>query len=66
MDVLRLAIEAHLDVATSMNHDVADWCESVGPLTEALDEVRGALGMGPYEDPEERGSDSSCERKGGG
>lgn len=54
LDVLRLAVEAHLDIATSMDHDVADWCESVGPLTEALDEVRAGLGMSPYDE------DSDC------
>lgn len=55
LDVLRLAVEAHLDVATSMKHNVADWCESVGPLAEALDEVRAGLGMTPYDHENEDG-----------
>jgi hypothetical protein len=53
LDVLRLAVEAHIDVATSMKRDVADWCESIGPLTEALDEIRAGLGMSPYEGDDE-------------
>ncbi len=57
LDVLRLAVEAHLDIATSMDHDVADWCESVGPLTEALDEVRKGLGMPPHGEDGDEGCD---------
>lgn len=31
---------------------MSKWCESVGPLTEALDEVRKGLGMPPHGDQE--------------